>query len=142
MLSPITDRLFLSQSALNGTIPSAIGCLTSLIQLNLEQQNLTGTIPTELLLLTKNGLFLCELIVLVALTASPLSQFSLTTLICCFWQQLIGPFTCPEFIEICGVSCGNVLNDQCRDLDEGETDEISGEMTTNLIEKVLPTDGG
>jgi hypothetical protein len=27
-------------------------------------------------------------------------------------------------------------------LDEGETDEISGEMTTNLIEKVLPTDGG
>lgn len=71
MLSPITDRLFLSQSALNGTIPSAIGHLTSLIQLNLEQQNLTGTIPTELLLLTalsKNGLFLCELIALVALT--------------------------------------------------------------------------
>lgn len=71
MLSPITDRLFLSRSALNGTIPSATGRLTSLIQLNLEQQNLTGTIPTELLLLTalsKNGLFLCELIALVALT--------------------------------------------------------------------------
>lgn len=48
-------RLFLSQSNLNGTIPSTIGRLVGLLELSFEDQDLSGSIPTELLLLTSLG---------------------------------------------------------------------------------------
>lgn len=34
-----------------------------------------------------------------------------------FDNNFTGPFTCPDYIEICTVSCNNVTNEQCRDLD-------------------------
>jgi hypothetical protein len=44
----ITGKLNLNDNVLNGTIPTELGLLSNLTELDLESNQLTGTIPTSL----------------------------------------------------------------------------------------------
>lgn len=55
LLNILIERLVLSHNSLKGMIPKEIGALTNLVQLNIGEQKLFGTIPSELFLLTALG---------------------------------------------------------------------------------------
>lgn len=61
--------------------------------LELNENRFAGAIPTELLLLTNlDSLYL-------------------------YGNNVSGPFTCPDFVEICGVSCNDTTLPECRELE-------------------------
>lgn len=109
--------LLLRNSTVSGTIPSVLGTLKNLGKktarivlcyswawlgaythclenLELNENDLQGTVPTELLLLT-----------------------NLDALNLYGNKNLTGPFTCPAYVEICGVSCNNGVLPECRELE-------------------------
>jgi hypothetical protein len=64
----------------------------SVENLELNENDMTGAVPTELLLLTNlDTLFL-------------------------YGNNLSGQFSCPDFVEICVVSCNNSAQPECREL--------------------------
>jgi hypothetical protein len=86
------EGLLLHKINISGTIPPAIGRLTSLLSLWLQGNALTGTVPPVIQDMEK-----------------------LTKELFLYNNNLTGNFVCPTRIEKCLVSCENYLN-ACRAL--------------------------
>jgi hypothetical protein len=116
-ISSLVTRLYLlSVGGNDGPIPSELGHLTRLGLLYVEMNMLTGTIPMELAALSN----LVQLNVDVnSLTGTIPTFVNQLTSLDKFWangNNLAGPFTCPDFIEKCFISCTSE-EPQCRQLE-------------------------
>lgn len=114
--------LFLPDCHLSGMIPTAFGDMKSLSEF-------TDSISCFVLYLLSH--FCCRIyyyacsdtlsLALNALTGavpSELHQLSLLDSLFLYGNNLTGPFTCPEYVSMCAVSCNNkTIEQQCRVLD-------------------------
>jgi hypothetical protein len=92
--------------------------------LSLSSNSLTGTIPSEVGLLTKlsKSSVVWLLVVMIVLSC----VFQCTLMLACHihstdWLSLYdnnftGEFTCPAFIDYCRISCDDYFNNTCRSL--------------------------
>jgi hypothetical protein len=92
--------------------------------LSLWGNSLTGTIPTEIALLSNLGESSVVLLLVVMIVLS--CVFHCTLMLACHihskdWLEIYdnnftGEFTCPAFIDECYISCYYYNNDTCRSL--------------------------
>lgn len=142
---PSSEILYLGNNSLTGTIPSQIGLLTDLsksretllqpfcldptslasltpclrlpstARLSLSGNRLTGTIPSEIHLLTKLSewlvacmKFMCEVFLLCLMRCLLFSI--LTDGLWLYNNSLTGEFTCPDYITNCHIFCFDPRN--------------------------------
>lgn len=92
------ERLSLADNDLIGPIPSALATMTTL-----GTECVVATFPSMLLLVYRR-------IARILLTSLSLHAPELLEL---YGNNLNGPFTCPDSIEVCFVSC-NTVAEECR----------------------------
>jgi hypothetical protein len=96
----------------------------STVTLDLSINSLTGTIPSQLALMSNlsESSVVWLLVVMIMLSC----VFHCTLMLACHihstvWLDLsgnnfTGEFTCPDFIDLCAISCDDFINNTCRSL--------------------------
>lgn len=139
------DFLYLNSNSLTGTIPSEISLLTELrkflsitnllewhcvcdvlilLQLGpastdglyLEDNMMTGTIPSKMSFLDDLGTFLSTFSDHSLSHNVGILNLSCTETLYLYGNTWTGEFTCPDFIDECLVSCNGYLHGDCRSL--------------------------
>lgn len=81
--------------------------------LSLFNNTLTGTIPSEISLLANLGTLVMSLrISRLSTRLSHVSRLAVDFLLL-YGNNFTGPFTCPAYVETCGVSC-DFVDEECR----------------------------